>query len=793
MTTTVRAQPPSSDTSQADVSAVDPLVADMVARWRTGERPPAEDYLDRSDLWDHPEAALELIAEELVLRAEFGEPVTEADLARRFPRWQAQVQVLLDCQRALGPPAAPRFPAPGDRVGDFELLSELGRGSHGRVYLAAQPSLAGRPVVLKVAPRGGGEHLSLARLQHTHIVPLYSTHDFPDWGLFGLCMPYFGGVTLADLPRPGEPRPADTVPAPANEFLARAAPWEAVCWVGACLADALQYAHDRELVHLDLKPSNVLIAADGTPMLLDFHLAQPPMRAADPAPTRLGGTAGYMPPEQQAAMKAVTAGRPVPADVDGRADLYALGVLLGELWDKLAGRDDRRSVGLTDILAKCTAADAAGRYPSAAALAGDLRRHLMALPLKGVGNRSFRERWRKWRRRRPLALPLALTVAALLVLAGGLVRHADRQADRARAALRDGQARLGQGRYHEAGEACRSGQAALDGVPFHRSLRTRLADIGRAAERAEAAEELHRLCERVRPLYAAEVLPPALAREAAERCAELWDRREEVACRLADQPSADLERRWRTDLLDLGILTAHLGVRAAPPDRTIDARRRALGTLAEAEALLGPSPVLALERATLAGEPPAPTRPPETAWEHLAVGRARVAAGDFHPAKASLDRCLDPRSVWGHYYRGVCCLRLGEVTEAAAEFSACVALAPESGWCVYNRGVAYVQAGRPDSAEADFDRALALDPGLGVAYLGRATAHHRAGRLAAAAADLDRAAAAGVPRPAVEYQKALVHLAGKDRSAAVICLRACLAEDPGHAEARALLARLGGE
>src|SRR5207237_5755791 len=152
---------------------------------------------------------------------------------------------------------------------------------------------------------------------------------------------------------------------PALGFLEGASVAEAACWVGACLADALQYAHDRGLLHLDLKPSNVLLAADGVPMLLDFHLARPPLRAGDPAPAWLGGTLGYMAPEQMAAIGAVREGAAVPTDLDGRADTFALGVVLGEML-RPDGPDAAPvpiPVGLADILARCTAADPAGRYP----------------------------------------------------------------------------------------------------------------------------------------------------------------------------------------------------------------------------------------------------------------------------------------------------------------------------------------------------------------------------------------------------------------------------------------------
>jgi hypothetical protein len=184
------------------LALVERLAEEMAQRWRAGERPGAEEYLARHPrLEGCPEAALELIAEELQLRADAGEEPDAEELARRFPRWRPQVFALLDCHRALSATTdPPRFPAAGETLGDFRLLAELGRGAHSRAFLAEQPSLAGRPVVLKLSPRAGGEHLRLARLQHTHIVPLYSVHEFPERRLRGLCQPYFGGRSLASLP-----------------------------------------------------------------------------------------------------------------------------------------------------------------------------------------------------------------------------------------------------------------------------------------------------------------------------------------------------------------------------------------------------------------------------------------------------------------------------------------------------------------------------------------------------------------------------------------------------------------
>ena len=295
-----------------------------------------EDFLARYP--GLPDLAFRLIAKEAHLRRELGEGVSAVEIERRLPRAQQVISA---------------FPAVGETVGEFRLLASLGRGVWGAVFLADQPSLANRPVVLKITSRKSWEHLSLAKLRHAHIVPLYCVQDLADRDLRLLCMPYLGGTTLErflselgkipiarrtgrDLLSRLDQDQAETplsVPSqgPAQQFLSRASYLQAVCWIGACLADALQFAHQRELLHLDLKPSNVLLAADGTPMLLDFHLAQPPIRPNESVRRQLGGTPNYMSPEQWVAMMELHEGRPITSTVDGRSDIYALGVMLYEM------------------------------------------------------------------------------------------------------------------------------------------------------------------------------------------------------------------------------------------------------------------------------------------------------------------------------------------------------------------------------------------------------------------------------------------------------------------------------
>jgi serine/threonine protein kinase len=365
------------------------LVEEMIQAWRQGQRLLPEDFLDRNPgLWEHPEAVAELIYEEMSLRREHGPETPTEEILRRFPQWRPQLEILFDCHCVLDPSPVAQFPAAGEFVDDFLLLTELGRGMLGRVFLASQGSLADRPVVLKFTPREALEHLSLARLQHTHIVPLHSVQDHPDRGLRSLCMPYFGGVSLSRLLEALRPIPpgqrtgldllnalegaeaAAPVLSPsqgaARHSLARVSYVQAVCWLGACLADALHYAHERGLVHLDLKPSNVLLAADGQPMLLDFHLAREPVQPGEKSPHWFGGTPVYMSPEQRHALRALQEGRRVELPVDERSDIYSLGVLLYEALagKPLLGSDSVRtlrrdspqvSVGLADLVKKCLA------------------------------------------------------------------------------------------------------------------------------------------------------------------------------------------------------------------------------------------------------------------------------------------------------------------------------------------------------------------------------------------------------------------------------------------------------
>jgi serine/threonine protein kinase/Flp pilus assembly protein TadD len=823
------ALPPDADATPADLLA-DRLADEIAASWERGRPVRAEDLLaDHPELYERPRAAVRLIYEEICQRQASGEQVSAGELHGRFPRLRHELDVLLRCHHLLDlTPRAPSVPAAGEVLGEYRLLAELGRGGLGRVFLAEQSFLAGRLVVLKVSPRTGREHLSLARLQHTHIVPLYAVREFPERDLRALCMPCLGGTTLDRvLRRLGGVAPprrsgddfrralAESVADPRMhwpgrgsswKFLERASYTEAVCWAGLCAAEALHYAREQGLVHLDVKPSNLLLTADGQPMLLDFHLAREPVAAGAVAPGGLGGTPVYMSPEQRAGWQAVRQGQPVPETVDGRSDVYSLGLLLAEALGggpqgapegpALAGRElGHLPTGLQDILARASQPDAARRYPSAAVLAEDLRRHLTNRPLSGVRNRSPIERWAKWRRRRPYALALGglllVVIAAVSASAITTLTAARQRSAAAAAAVREGKGLLDRRDYAAAATAFQRAAAILVDAPAA-ELAPEVRRGLRQAARGLAARELHLRVEKLRYAYGEENLPADSLRALDEFCREAWSARQGLldAGDVALEP--DEEEQLRTDLLDVAVLWADFLTNPAAPGEARAKGPEALAVLTAAESLFGRTAVLARERRAR-GSPDGDGDPePKTARDHYAVGRWLLRSGDLGGAAAELDKAvaMRPGDFWPWFWRGLCAYRRQGYDDAVTSYSVCIALAPDSAECYHNRALAHAARGQPERARADYDRALQLDPALSAAALNRGVLNLRQKRLPEATTDLERALKLGADPSAVHFNLALVHQAEHDIPAALSSVELALHFRPDHRDARELRGRL---
>jgi serine/threonine protein kinase/tetratricopeptide (TPR) repeat protein len=787
---------PADSIHYSDNGLVSQEVQAMALAWSRGERVLADDVLARlPGLGD--EETVRLIYEEVSLRRESGEDVATTEVVSRYPRYKDELEVLLGCDRMLRPfSRVALFPSVPGELGPFRLITELGQGASGMTYLAEEPALGGRFVVLKVIRDNEQEHLSLARLQHTHIVPLFSEQTFPDRGLRALCMPYQKGATLARLlevvatippaarqgrhlvealdrveaalcgrdssgaDQPGgapEPEP----PSPYRRFLEQASYADAVCWIVACLADGLHSAHAHGLVHLDVKPSNVLIAGNGLPMLLDFHLARRPVGSGEHVTDRLGGTPGWMAPEHRLALEAVRRGEAVSQPVDERADIFSLGLLLREALGASASKtarpvehftgrrwrkqNPRISVGLADIVEKSLAIRSCDRYQSAAALANDLRRHLSDLPLEGVANRSLTEAWRKWRRRRPASLARwAACVAIAAALAAGIgTSYLTRSLDQQLAILRLGQ----------------------------------------------RAVELHEIADRVRFRFGAELPDPDEARALAQKIGSLWRQRRLVLPphSTAGALEAKTEQSIRTDLLDLAIIYSEIQAGAG----LSDAARR---TLDEAEASCGRSRRIDLTRQALGGASAfANPDAAGSALAHYDLARADLRAGRFREAAAQLEQAIAerPQDFWPNFYAGLCAYRAGHFVEAHSAFRVCVALVPESAECYFNLARAAEAIDRQEEALRDYDRALRLDPRLTFALLNRAILAYKARRYDTAIDDLKRALDStngSMARSQIEYNLALAYLGRGTPDLALSAARA--AASRGHEDAAKLVERL---
>jgi serine/threonine protein kinase/Tfp pilus assembly protein PilF len=808
------------------------LARDMADKWKNGRRCGADLVLaEHPELIEHPGAVVRLIYEEMCQREGLGEELSANEFRARFPAFQSELDILLKCHELLRPETSTTvLPEPGEVLGEFRLLAVIGSGALGRVFLAEESFLAARRVILKVTPGDGSEHLSLARLQHTHIVPLYAVQEFPDRGLRALCMPCLGGASLdrilhslEGLP-PGKRTGRDVLRALSEvaaddrmrwpgrgsswQYLERASYVQAICWAGLCAADALHYAHAQGLLHLDLKPSNLLLTADGQPMLLDFHLARQPLAAGARVLDRLGGTPAYMSPEQRRAWRAVLEGQPLAVAVDARSDVYSLALVLAEALGggPKGAKPDRAPLaernlqhlpsGLRDILTRALKEDPTDRYPDAAAFAEDIRRHLTDRPLVGVRNRSPVERWVKWRHRRPHALWVGgaiLATVMVLAVAGQLAWNMDHhRCTEAETALDVARRHLARSEYSEAAASFEHGAALLRNCYTGQEMLAEVRRGRQVAARGQAVRELDARTRRLRFAYDNDSISPEVLRSLERFCQETWSQRSFLVNAEAAPLSADEEAQLRTDLLDIAVLWSDLRSRLANAGDVDQERRQALAVLREAESLFGRSAVVVCERRALGDSVDDDAAAPRTSWEHYAMGRWLLRQGDANAAAAELERAvsLGPQSFWPWFWRGLCAYKRQQFEDAVTSFTVCVALSPASAECYCNRALAHAARGQRELARADYDKALDIEPSLTAAFLNRGALNLQDKRPAEAARDLERALALGADPAVVHFNLALVSQAKRDRAGALASVDRALRYRPDYREARDLREKL---
>lgn len=426
------------------------------AEWKAGAQPVIEEYLAEVPEPAQDELARELLKLEIYYRRERGDTILPNDYTSRFPEQASLIEALLgntpssqaappptgvDLDLPTGPdlnhqiPGATTVPElagvntateSGRVFGDYEILKELGKGGMGIVYLARQSS-AERLVALKLIRMDRLEQLSApqrqewldrfrtegqaaARLRHENIVTVHEVGTVEGTPFYS--MDYIEGHSLeAELREHPLPN-------------ARAAP------LIEQVARAIHFAHERHILHRDLKPFNILVDGRDRPQVADFGLAK--WTEAVEGPTHTGqllGSPQYMSPEQ-----AVDA-----ASVKEASDVYSLGATLYAL---LTGRPPFQAATLAEILnqvrheepvaprllnpaidrdletiiLQCLRKEPARRYPSALTLAEDLRAYRERRPITARPVRTWERAW-LWGRRNPAVA--ASLVGFLLALTSG--------------------------------------------------------------------------------------------------------------------------------------------------------------------------------------------------------------------------------------------------------------------------------------------------------------------------------------------------------------------------------------
>jgi serine/threonine protein kinase len=349
---------------------------DLEQRSTRGARRALEAYTTEfPELLENGEPPCDLIYEEYHIRRTAGDNVSPSEYYRRFPGSADALKRLMGTEnfsattQLVSTRRIEGFRA-GEKIEDFDLLVELGKGAFGSVFLARQISMQ-RMVALKLSADKGNEPQTLATLEHPNIIRVYDQRKLPGQPVRLLYMQFAPGGTLAEVIKlvrvtPPAARNGGLLITAVNEAVERsgavatdntrlkrrldAAGWpETVCRLGVQLAHALDHAHRQGVLHRDVKPANVLLAADGSPKLADFNISFcSQLDGASPA-AYFGGSLAYMSPEQIEACN--PAHDRQPKDLDGRSDLFSLAVVL---WEMVYGQrpftDDDMDSGWTAML-----------------------------------------------------------------------------------------------------------------------------------------------------------------------------------------------------------------------------------------------------------------------------------------------------------------------------------------------------------------------------------------------------------------------------------------------------------
>jgi tetratricopeptide (TPR) repeat protein len=759
-----------------------PLAEEFAERYRRGEHPSLTEYAEK-----HPE------------------------LAERIRRLFPTLVVMEEFGSVAGAPTGPFAVVAGSapqRLGEYRLLHEMGRGGMGVVYEAVQESL-GRHVALKVLTAHGllsptqlqrfdREAKAAARLHHTNIVPVYGVGEAE--GVHYYAMQFIPGRSvdgvlrelrrlrhvpdaghLDELTRPETPAPGEEPEAVTrNEAPAAASPsglselsgrsdveyFRSVARVGVQAAEALAHAHAQGVLHRDIKPANLLIDTQGNVWVTDFGLAK--LEGSDDL-TREGevpGTLRYMAPERFA------------GHADARSDTYSLGLTLYELltlrpafvagdraalFEQILHADPPRPRTLDPhvprdleaVILKAIAKEPAERYPTAQEMADDLRRFLDDMPIHARRS-TVTLRVRKWMRRHRAVVVTAAVgfIAAVAVAAGGVgwvlseeAAQRSRSGDEARQAVEELEAVRGERRWPQAIELARRAE--------------RLLSSGRGDP-----EQLRRVRELLRDLQMAQDLEETRAQEGDafdfgpvdQHYAQAFQR---FGIDVEELDPADAAGRIRERSVSVELAAALDYWALRRRDHTSDGEDEKWQRLARVAQLADPDErrqqvrdaLLNKDEETLkqlAEDPKSLELPPSTldllGKALRALDGPEAAATFLHAAQLR-----HPDDFWLNHGLASCLADIPERGESVRFYTVAVGLRPRSPVAWINLGAALHEGDYTDDAIVALHEAIRLDTE-------RAAAHNNLGNALVHKGDYDGAIAAFEKAAALEPQYATPHV-----------------------------------
>ena len=709
-------------------------------------------------------------------------------------------------------------PEPGERLLDFEVIRLAGRGTYGAVYLASNLKL-GRNVALKITSETGVEGRALARLDHPNVVKVFGQYE--SGGRRILEMEFVDGGTLADWIAAGTSAGRDGANRAASDYRSWASRAEqgtgdsfsvqaagdessqglpvsirgaaqVAAWVTLQLARGLQHAHQRGILHQDVKPANILVNSKGVPLLTDFNVA---LVEGQSLKREVGGTVNYMSPEQ---LQAYCSGDLELAHaLDVRSDVYSLGIVLLELLggNKLWGltelptevRLSERLLGvrlkplpdselklpgldrtLGAIVRKALQANVGERYQSASELEKDLTSWLAGKPNTFAENPSPVERAVRFAKRKKFTVlgSAAAFVAVVLITLGSLVWESNQ--------LRECEALCTQVEsLVAAGEGAKGAECL--GAAKAKMTQLWISSFVNKNQLSQAQTSLERcteLLQRFDQLSFASLFGQAsllsIHQEQFSDQHEVGELVEESLKRYKvmstsdwqlESPFIDLLPHRKQEVAEY--ITELMLVAMIHSSRSATPSEQQWETVLER--LPEPHRELALFECLRNGKEPSAFRTQAVgaldSFERYLNGVWATSLGRDQQAEAWYSSSLlaqRPESrerFWLRYRMGLSAQRLAKYDEALEHYHVCLGMKPDFAWIPFNIALVQVRLGDHQAAKKSLQRAIYLDPHLTAGFLALASLQNESGEHVEALSTCERAMNAGNKSDLLEKQK----------------------------------------